>query len=244
MDLLQRLDAQVLSRTLSWLPQRQALQLMILASDWVKLVAAHLRRLATWTMGEVGADFFWSKADMEPQKLEKFNHNKNGLFGNTTATFFCWYAQLDAGSLLQQLLEYLFTLFFSFIFTAIGSTGVPLNPLVNYRFFLSKLPLLWGIPHCQTYPYYCLSSCWLIYPILQYISTIIHIRIISLSLYIYIYHLVGWYSQYIYIYILLYIYIYTLLYTYIYTLLYIYYIYIYIISYTHQVRSIFGWSCA
>ncbi|CAL1143751.1 unnamed protein product [Cladocopium goreaui] len=45
MDLLQRLDAQVLSRTLSWLPQRQALQLMILASDWVKLVAAHLRRL-------------------------------------------------------------------------------------------------------------------------------------------------------------------------------------------------------
>ena len=58
MDLLQRLDAQVLSRTLSWLPQRQALQLMILASDWVKLVAAHLRRLATWTMGEVGADFF------------------------------------------------------------------------------------------------------------------------------------------------------------------------------------------
>ena len=63
MDLLQLLDAQVLSRTLSWLPQRQALQLMVLASDWVKLVAAHLRRLATWIYLDI-LFFLGGKMDM------------------------------------------------------------------------------------------------------------------------------------------------------------------------------------
>lgn len=48
MDLSQQLDVEVLSRTLSWLPQRQALALMLLASDWAQLVATHLKRLATW----------------------------------------------------------------------------------------------------------------------------------------------------------------------------------------------------
>eukprot|EP00438_Fugacium_kawagutii_P008352 Skav233366 [mRNA] locus=scaffold394:607990:609173:+ [translate_table: standard] len=47
MDLSQ-LDVEVLSRTWSWLPQRQALALMLLASDWAQLVATHLKRLATW----------------------------------------------------------------------------------------------------------------------------------------------------------------------------------------------------
>ncbi|CAE7206463.1 PUMP2 [Symbiodinium necroappetens] len=45
MDLLVQLDAAVLSRILSSLPQRQALALTILAQDWLQLVAAHLWRL-------------------------------------------------------------------------------------------------------------------------------------------------------------------------------------------------------
>eukprot|EP00439_Symbiodinium_sp_Y106_P030799 s2996_g3.t1 len=45
MDLLVQLDAAVLSRILSSLPQRQALALTILAQDWLRLVAAHLWRL-------------------------------------------------------------------------------------------------------------------------------------------------------------------------------------------------------
>ncbi|CAK9057886.1 unnamed protein product [Durusdinium trenchii] len=45
MEFLAQLDAAVLSRTLSFLPQREAWSLTLLSSEWTVLVAQHLRRL-------------------------------------------------------------------------------------------------------------------------------------------------------------------------------------------------------